>query len=257
MSRQVHIPVILTSRDVLILRTLVTTRVLGTTEVMTVAGFSSLRRANRRLLKLVRAGFLRRWFVPTESGGQRALYGLSVRGARQIDEAPLGLINWKPDSLITSSQFLSHQQAVNSAFIEANFKPLPDGIRCTRWLSFKTALTPTVPLVPDGYFEIVQHDKIHPMFLEADLGTETSAVWLRKAEHYLRLAISGEFERLFHQKSFRVLVVFPSEKRLVAVRRAIARRTTKLFWFKTQAESLWSNSWQRPTGEKVGLFGGP
>ena len=107
MSRQVHIPVILTSRDLLILRTLVTTRILGTTEIMTVAGFASLRRANRRLLKLVRAGFLRRWFVPTESGGQRALYGFPFRGARQIDEAPLGLINRKLNALITSSQFIA------------------------------------------------------------------------------------------------------------------------------------------------------
>ena len=25
-------------------------------------------------------------------------------------------------------------------------------------------------LIPDGYFEIVQHDNMHPMFLEVDLG---------------------------------------------------------------------------------------
>ena len=256
MSRQRYIPVILTSRDLRIFLALVTTRFLGTTEIMTVAGFTSLRRANRRLLKLVRAGFLRRWFVPTQCGGRRALYGLSVRSAREIGEPTGSLLHWKQDALITSNQTIAHQEAINRVFIEVSLKPPPEGLTCARWLSFKTALSPTVRLVPDGYFEIVQHGKIHPMFIDVDRGTETSAVWLRKTEHYLRLAISGDFERLFQQKAFRVLAIFPSERRLAAIRRTIAKRTAKLFWFTTESESLWSNSWRRPTAERaVGLFG--
>lgn len=117
--------IVLTPRDLLVLRTLVITRVLDSEQVRTIAGFLSVRRTNRRLLKLVQAGLLRRWFVGTESGGQRALYGLSPQGAAHIGESSRGLIHWKHDALITSSQFLAHQQAVNAVFIEARFKPLP------------------------------------------------------------------------------------------------------------------------------------
>jgi hypothetical protein len=260
MSRQKLIPVVLTPRDLLLFRTLMITRILGVAEVMSIARFASLRRANRRLLKLVRAGFLRRWFVPTEAGGQRALYGLSPQGAHRIGEPTRGLITWTSNSLITSSQFLAHQQAVNAIFIEAKFKPLPQGLTCNRWSTFNTQLSPSVPLVPDGYFELVYHGAVHPMFLEVDRGTETSKVWLGKAEHYLALATNGEFERLFQQKrsQLKVLVLFHSERRLAAVRRAIARRTAKLFWFTTQSEGLWKTSWLRPkASQKVGLLADP
>lgn len=259
MSRQKHIPVVLTPRDLTLFRTLLTTRILGVNDVMTVMGFTSLRRANRRLLKLVRAGLLRRWFVPTAAGGQSALYGLAPKGAHSIGEAQHRLISWTPDSLITGSQFLAHQQAVNAIFIDVNFKNLPEGFACKRWLHFQTNLSPSVPLIPDGYFEIAHQNTVYPMFLEVDRGTETSKVWLRKAEHYLTLAVTGEFERIFHQERslVSVLVFFPSMRRLAAVRRAIARRTAKLFFFTADADGLWKASWLRPEGsEKVGLFGG-
>lgn len=255
---QKQIPVVLTSRDLLLFRTLVTARILGVTEIITVMGFASLRRANRRLLKLASAGFLRRWFVPTEAGGQRALYGLSTKGAQRIGESPHRLISWPSDSLITSSQFLAHQQAVNAIFIEVNFKPLPQGFTCNRWLNFQTNLSSSVPVIPDGYFEMVYQDTVYPMFLEVDRGTETSRIWLRKVENYLTLAVTGEFERVFQRKRFRVLVFFHSVRRLAAVRRAIARRTAKLFWLTAEADGLWKTGWLRPDGrEKVPLFVDP
>jgi hypothetical protein len=119
-------------------------------------------------------------------------------------------------------------------------------------MNFHEALSPSVPLVPDGYFEIVQAGTVHPMFLEVDLGTESSRVWKRKVELYLKLAIGGEFERFFHAKRFRVLVVLHSQRRLEAVRRTVAGRTEKLFWFSTQeeltAQGLCSAIWLRPAG---------
>ena len=261
MSGTKGIGIVLTSRDVILLRTLVTARILDCEQVKTIARFSSIRRTNRRLLKLVRAGLLRRWFVGTESGGQRALYGLSPQGAHRIGETSQRLIRWKPDSLIVSSQFLAHQQAVNAAFVEARFRPLPTGATCEQWLTFNVPLSPSVPLVPDGYFEIVQDGVRYPMFLEVDMGTETATVWMQKVELYFKLAIGGEFERLFHEKRFRVLVLFHSERRLHSIRRRIRSRTDKLFWFTTQQdvkqEGLWNAIWLRPGGgQKVRLLGG-
>jgi hypothetical protein len=252
MTTMKGIGTLITSRDLLLLRTLVLTRVLDGKQVKTIGGFSSVRRTNRRLLKLVRAGLLKRWFVGTAGGGQKALYGLSPHGANLIGETAQGLIPWKQDALITSSQFLAHQLAVNAVFLLARFHPLPAGVNCERWMNFREALSPSVPLVPDGYFEIVQDGVVHPMFLEVDLGTESSRVWKRKVELYLKLAIGGEFERLFHTKRFRVLVVLQSQRRLEAVHRTVAGRTEKLFWFSTQdeltTEGLCSAIWLRPAG---------
>ena len=205
---------IITSRDLVILRTLVVTRVLQVDHVMAIGAFSSVRRANRRLLKLVRAGLLKRWFVGTAGGGQKALYGLSPQGAALIGETRQGLIPWKQDSIITSSQFLAHQQAVNAVLIQSRFRSLPLGLSCERWTTFREPLSPSVRLMPDGYLELMRESAVHPMFLEVDLGTESSRVWKRKVELYLKFALGGEFESMFHQKRFRVLVVLHSERRM-------------------------------------------
>ncbi len=78
-------------------------------------------------------------------------------------------------------------------------------------------------------------------------------------ELYLKLALGGEFERLYSEKRFRTLIVLPSSRRLESVRTTIAKRTEKLFWLSTldevQKGGLWSPSWFRPVGqEKVGIL---
>lgn len=259
MSTVMGVRTVVTSRDLALLRTLVVTRVLDGDQIMRITDFRSVRRANRRLLKLVRAGLLKRWFVGTASGGQRALYGLSTRGANLIGETSQGLIPWKQDALITSSQFLAHQQAVNAVYIQAQSQALPPGVILKQWTRPRLPLSQSVPLVPDGYFEVSQAGTIHPIFLEADLGTETSRVWRRKVDLYLKLAIGGEFERLFHEKRFRVLILLPSSRRLDSIRTVIAKRTEKLFWLGTFDDveqcGLWSPIWLRPVGAtKVGIL---
>lgn len=243
-----------TARDLSILRALLVARVLDAEQIRIIGGFSSLRRTNRRLLKLVLAGILRRWFVGTPAGGQKAIYGLSPLGASLIGEPVQGLIAWKQDSLITSSQFLAHQRAVNAVFILVRFRPLPSGLSCNRWARPMLPLSPSVPLIPDGYFEICQSGTLLPMFLEVDLGTESSAVWRKKVELYLKLALGGEFERLFGEKRFKILVLLPSKRRLDSVRKTIAIRTEKLFWLSTQEEverqGLGSKVWLRPKGDE-------
>jgi hypothetical protein len=243
-----------TPRDLDLFRTLAIARVLDSEEVRIVCRFSSLRRTNRRLLKLVRAKLLRRWFLGNLSGGQKALYGLSPTAATLIGQSRQGLVRLTPDSIITTSEFLTHQQAVNQVFLHVKFRPLADGFSCKQWLTFREPLSPSVPLMPDGYFELVREDALNPMFLELDLGTERAPVWRRKVELYLKFAINGDFERLFGPKRFRVLVVLPSERRLEAIRRTIVKRTNKLFWLSTQDElmskGILGPIWLRPAGDE-------
>ena len=242
-----NVGTIVTGRDRELFRALAITRVLDADQVRAVCGFTSLRRTNRRLLKLVRAGFLKRWFVGTSSGGQRALYGLSRQGANLIGESTQGLIPWKQDALITSSQFLNHQQAVNEIFLLARFRQLPPGFSCERWERPRLPLSPSVPLIPDGYFEIAHDGIVYPLFLEMDLGGETSRVWKRKAEEYLKFATNS-----IRPKLVRALILLPTQRRLESIRKVIAQRTEKLFWFSTIAEvrreGLFAPVWLRPTG---------
>jgi len=251
MSAVQDVGTFVTPRDLALFRALVVARVLDGEQAMSVGGFHSVRRANRRLLKLVRAGLLRRWFVGSPAGGLKALYGLAPQAFVLLGESSQGLISWKQDGVITSSQFLAHQQAVNEVFIRARFQTLPYGLSCERWSTFREPLAPSIGLIPDAYCEIKQADVAHPMFLEVDLGTEASKVWRQKVERYLRLAVSGEFERIFGQRRFRTLVLFPSVRRLESVRKTILHRTDKLFWLSTfdqlRRDGLWAPIWFRPT----------
>jgi len=253
MSTVAGIGTITTERDLLILRTLVIARVLDSEQIRNVGRFSSLRRTNRRLLKLVRAGLLKRWFVGTKSGGQKALYGLSPRGANLIGETTQGLIPWKQNALITVSQFLGHQQAVNDVFLRVRVGTLPQGFSCAQWTRPRLPLSSSVPLIPDGYFEIAEEGVVHPLFLEVDLGTESSRTWKRKTELYLQFATSREAESL-QPKRLRVIVLFPSVRRLQSIRQVIAKRTQKLFWLSTmdevRSQGLWAPIWLRPVGQE-------
>jgi hypothetical protein len=91
------------------------------------------------------------------------------------------------------------------------------------------------------------------MFCEVDRGSEPLKTWKKKTELYLKLAISGEFEKLFGQSRFRVLVITFSERRLRNIRRTVAKQTDKIFWFSTfdniNREGLWSSIWLRPSGD--------
>ena len=70
-------------------------------------------------------------------------------------------------------------------------------------------------------------------FLEVDLGHESLAIWKRKAQNYLQLALSGDFQKQFGQDRFRVLVLVNSERRLQSIRKTVAAVTEKIFWFAT------------------------
>jgi hypothetical protein len=260
MTTVTDVATITTARDLTLFRTLAIARVLDADRLRTAGEFASIRRANRRLLKLLRSGFLRRWFVGTASGGQKALYGLSPQGATLIGEGRQGLISWKQDSLITSSQFLAHQQAINEVFMRVRFEPLPSGLTCERRVRPRVPLSSSIALIPDGYFEIKQQNQIHPMFLEVDLGTEPSSVWNRKAALYRQCASTGESEGLFPGK-LRTLVLFHSLRRLQSIRKTIARSTEKVFWLSTldalKQGGLWRPIWLRPVGDaKVRLLEG-
>src|SRR5581483_7592201 len=134
------------------------------------------------------------------------------------------------DQLLIGDTFTAHQSAVNWVWISAKYR-CPSGVGFLRWLNFQEPLTASVGIIPDGYLELRSAAGVRAQFVEVDLGTESSKIWEHKVEQYLKLATSGECQRLFHQDRFRVLVTAPSERRLKNIRAVVRRHTTKIFFF--------------------------
>lgn len=75
-------------------------------------------------------------------------------------------------------------------------------------------------------------------------------------ENYLNFGLSGEYEKLFGYKYFKVLFVVSSGKRLENIKKLIEKKTDKMFWL-TETENIshemiFADIWQRP--RKEGLF---
>ncbi len=251
--------IVLTSRDRLLLKEIAVGRLIDREMAKKIAGFHSTTRANTRLLQLVRAGLLKRFFLGTRAGGTKSLYCLSQKGALVVD-AQVNLIQRKSNSLLVGDQFVEHQLLINAIWLQVKFTPVPPaGTECLRWLRFPSVLSRQTPLIPDGYFELKNALGIHCLFCEVDRGTETLKIWDKKITLYLQLAVTQEFQTLFQQSRFRVLVVAHSERRLGTLRKAVLKRTEKIFWFATlddiNRHGLFAPIWQRPAGsQKAGLF---
>jgi len=246
--------IVLTDRDRLLLKELAIGKVIDREQGKKIGGFKSTTRVNDRFLKLTRAGLVKRNFLATRAGGTKAIYSLSAKGA-QVVQVEGRLIQRKKDSLLVGDLFIEHQLSVNSIWMQAKFTPIPvPDVEFVRWLTFPTALSKSTPLMPDGYFELRSTSGMYCLFCEVDRGTETLKVWSRKISLYLQLAASGEFQALFKQSRFRVLVAVSSERRLNLLRRTTALQTEKIFWFATLEEinqqGLFAPIWKRPAGDK-------
>lgn len=245
--------VLLQDRDRRLLAELAKMRIIDRELTKVVGGFGSTTRANTRLLKLTRAGFLNRFFVGTIGAGRKAVYTLSRQGG-VLNGTPYQRISRSHGQTLVSDLFVAHQEAVNQMYVTVKHQPLPDGYRFLVWKSFHEPLSKSSRLIPDGYFELETPQGIRATFLEADLGNQTMAVWTQKIRGYLDLARSGDFTRIFQQPQFRVIVATTSERRLHNIRSTIAKQTPKIFWladFSTiQHAGFWSPIWLRPEGDQ-------
>jgi hypothetical protein len=240
---------ILQERDRHLLRELAEIRVIDREQAKLVAGFGSTTRANVRLLALVRAGLLKRLFLGTIAGGRKALYALSLQGAKLLD-LPYRAPRRRHDEVLVADFFVAHQLAVNEIYCTLKHRPIPvPEAQFIKWASFSKPIDGARSLIPDGYVEILAGKSI-AAFLEIDLGHESQKVWKAKLQGYLRYAVSGQFESGFTQPRFRVLVIANSERRAEAIRALAGSLTEKVFWFSTfsliNSDGFWSSVWVRP-----------
>jgi hypothetical protein len=243
-------------RDLTLLRALTILLVADCEQIKIVAGFGSTTRANTRLLQLVRAGLLRRFFLGS-GGGRKALYALSLRGAR-LAGVPYRGPRRRQDEVLVADFFIAHQLTINNIYCQLKYKRSSDTrVAIHRWISFHEKITPSLSLIPDGYAEFGTASGVIASFLEVDLGHESLAIWKQKAQSYLQLAVSGAFQKLFRQQRFRVLVLVNSERRLQSIRKAVCAVTEKIFWFATLesvASDFFASVWLRPSGDEPKPF---
>lgn len=243
---------ILQARDRAFLKELSIMRVIDHAQAKVVAGFGSTDRANKRLLKLTRAGLLRRFFLGS-GGGRKALYSLSEKGARFAD-VPLWGLRRPQGAVLVADYFVEHQLAVNSIYCAVKFARIPvQGVAFYRWIAFQRTVTSEIRLIPDGYLEAVTPSGIMAGFLEVDLGGERLAVWREKTRKYLQLALSGAHRRLSGRDRFLVFVIANSTIRVESLRKIVAKETQKIFRFTTLEEArggFFLPVWKRPQGDR-------
>jgi hypothetical protein len=244
--------VIVTPRDRLLFAELHGAKLMDREQAQLVTAIEAINRANDRLQRLHQAGLVRRYLLGTQAGGRKALYALSPKSAAIIGVEKFWKFQRAENELLVGDAFVEHQLAVNWCWISAKYRLAP-GVEFLRWLRFQSPLSTALPLIPDGYAEL-NHGGIHPIFFEVDLGTEPSKVWDKKIALYVKLAASGEFERIFRQTRFKVAVVVSSERRLQSLRKTVSKQTGKIFYFldlKTiKRDGLFVSRWLRPEGDE-------
>ncbi len=251
---------VLQARDRALLRILDTFRVVDRDQAEILGPFGSVTRANTRLLQLTTAGLLSRLTVGTVRGGHKHLYARTRQGAAVVGHA-YRVPPWNAQSPIIAGQpLLEHQLRLNALYVAVHRPAREPGVVIHSWRTFTApAVASAAAVIPDAYVEMARGDLVRAFFVEVDLATEPLRTWRRKAERYLALAQSGAFATTFGHGHFGVLVVLPSERRLMTVRGTIAVLTSKLFFFTTfeRAEDapLTSTIWWRPIGDHpVALF---
>jgi Replication-relaxation len=245
------IGLVIQERDRRLLRELGQLRVIDREQAKVIAGFGSTTRMNARLLALVRAGLLKRFFLGTRAGGAKALYALSLKGAKFVGVPDRGPQR-RNDMALVGDLFVEHQLAVNDIHCAFKTQSVP-GVSFRRWAAFFDPISQGIPLIPDGYLELETPSGVAAAFLEVDLGSESRTVWKDKVKSYLTYAVSGAFEKQFGGSRFRVLVIAHSERRMESIRRVVGEMTDKIFWFASQEsihrDGLFSPVWLRPRGE--------
>jgi len=205
----------LTERDRGILRDVARFGVMSRAQLMRAQWFASKTRANARLKQLVGSEHLAVRRQPVPLGGPRSLY-LPGRLLAEGHETRTRFLD-------ASDLFVAHQLGLVDIALA-----FERGVEVVRWLGDKELSGLALGLVPDAYLEYVIEGLTFCAFVEYDRGTETLLRIERKVRAYLNVAQSGRFERTFHRKFFRVLLVADTAGRLRTLSQAVGRLTDRV-----------------------------
>lgn len=250
---------ILQPRDMEILKTVSAFSFLNSGQVAELCGFKCRKRANDRLRKLFDNGLLSRRLLVTCSEKQLLYFA----GPKAIDliagrtgACPDRVRKKRLKALKARDSFLLKFLTVNNfrcAFEISALKGEPVRIEEFR---YKPALflDEETKLFPDAYFRFGYDGSSHNLFLTADRAAESSKRIKKRIENYLEYGISGECEKQFGCRYFRLLIICQSAARLKSILKMIERVTDKSFCWLTvekniSPEKILSRIWLRPNTE--------
>jgi len=215
----------LQARDARLIREIFLHRAMRRSQITGLGFFGSVNRANARLLKLTRAGLLRRVQMPIETEGQQFVYQAAIGAAGilarelQTDEVAvsrrLGAI---------SPLCLAHTLRIVDVRLALERAAAARGVGVRRWLpellcrhEYETRSSSGAwraqVLKPDAYVEIGLGERRWPYFVEVDLGHVSASRFAEKLMAYDRYLLSGVFEEAYGAPSFDVLVITTGERR--------------------------------------------
>lgn len=224
-------------------------------------------KCQERLRKLYQYGYVWRDEIPTKrsEGMKPFVYWLDEKGAQLLLDL-LAMdpeeIEWDPDDRNVSAQGFTHLMATNDTWVAIQAAARITGLQIKRWIDDRTLQREhnkagervtikgargkqvEISVVPDGYFHLWT-DKHHlHHFIEIDRGTTTvrsrtqknwaKKTYERKVKGYLAYKESGQFERRYGAKNFRMLTVTTSQRRLDGLKEITEQVGGKnMFWFTT------------------------
>lgn len=216
--------------------------------------FPSVRTANRRLKLLFQHGYLQRLFLSdgTPLGEQRAqaIYALDEKGANLL-AAEYGIdrgeIDWYSHRNQVGEHFIQHHLRINDFRIAITLAAEERGDQVLGWIPERKlredperVRDPKTdkkhPVIPDAYFvyELGETGLRAHFFLEIDMATMSNPRFAEKVERYLLYRQGRYFEERYEGRSFRVLVVTTSQRRLRNLKQTTEQAGGKsTFWFAT------------------------
>lgn len=206
----------------------------------------------RRLTLLYHNRYLSAIYKPTHSGfgSSKRAYCLSKRGkdvvAFMFDGTDTRTVKWNEKNNQVEIYFLEHTLAVNDirvAFtisarsLGYSFEWIPEWELKALKEKVRDPEKPGkfLPINPDGYFILRDHNRKARFCVEADRATETNRRWKDKARGYVEYVQTGQYFKRYNAESLRVLTVTTSQKRLENLLTATkAVKGASFFWFTTK-----------------------
>ncbi len=196
--------------------------------------FTQTSTCNQRLMRLYQHGYLERIFKPVSFGSSQAVYALDKNGAdlvAQMLEINRNKVNWKRKNNKIELLFLDHKLAINEFNVLLQQTIEKDrGIELLFWRNESNELNSRVPdpdgkrkyltVSPDAFFGLQTQQGKSYFFLEVDMGTMTLARFSNKIRAYKQYWKKGIYKEKFGFRSFRVLTVASSERRMMNLRKA-------------------------------------
>lgn len=261
--------IVLTERDIQILKTLHSARYLTTEQIQALfypgrgGAHGPQKICQRRLRQLYEHKLVRRiepWIKRGQSY-QSYIYALDKAGARTL-QSECDLVipesDWRPKSNEDNLSFMKHTLATNEIRIAVLRSCAAAGVELVTWLDereirgtqpdqvtiidAKTHKEIKTAVIPDSAFILAKGDKKSLCWVEIDMGTVTveartweSKSWVKKILAYLTYQkTAAPAQRYGHDSVARILTITTSEQRLQTLKQATERAGGGItFWFTT------------------------